>query len=34
MKLKAEDPYHVIQIPNAQIIRLASIREIKKKMFA
>lgn len=32
MKLKSEDPYHVIQIPNAQIIRLASIREIKKNV--
>ncbi len=32
MKLKAEDPYHVIQIPNAQIIRIASIREIKKNV--
>ena len=30
MRTKAEDPYHVIQLPNAQTIRLASIKEIKK----
>lgn len=30
MRIKAEDPYHRIHIPNAQIIRIASIREIKK----
>lgn len=27
---KAEDPYHSIHLPNAQTIRIASIREIKK----
>jgi len=30
MRSKSEDPYHVIQLPNAQTIRLASIKEIKK----
>jgi DNA polymerase-3 subunit delta' len=32
MKLKAEDPYHPIHLPNAQTIRIASIREIKKNV--
>lgn len=32
MILKAEDPYQTISIPNAQTIRIASIREIKKQV--
>jgi DNA polymerase-3 subunit delta' len=32
MILKAEDPYHVWSLPNAQTIRIASIRDIKKQV--
>lgn len=32
MILKADDPYHVWAMPNAQTIRIASIRDIKKQV--
>ena len=32
ISLKAEDPYHSIFLPNAQTIRIASIRDIKKQV--